>query len=94
MNCVDCQHYRFLVNEKNETYGFCSKTQKETFPFDTCVINKKFIEEQRITKIYLENYKTKSMDEIVKLIGKKNYDRSKLTYFIVKKALPRRLWGD
>lgn len=90
MKCIGCKEFRILNNENKETYGFCSKKQTETYPFDVCNANKKVLNEKRAVKIYMDNYQTKSLDEIVKMINLKDIDKYKLNYLITKHFLPRK----
>lgn len=90
MQCINCQNFRILSKENKETYSFCSKKQIEKLPFDKCSLNYKEQQEQRAVKIYLDNYKTKNLDEIVSMINARSIDKEKLNYIITKHFLPRR----
>lgn len=57
-------------------------------------MSKKFKDEQRAIDIYIDNYKDKTLDEIVELIGRKSIDKAKLNYLITKNFLPRMLWEE
>lgn len=92
MQCIDCPKFRILNRENKETYSFCTKKQEEKLPFDRCSLNHKEQVEQRAVKIYYDNYKTSTLDEIVKMINVKSIDKSKLNYLITKYLLPRKAW--
>lgn len=93
MKCLECPNFRILNRENKETYSFCTKKQTEKLPFDKCSFNQKEQREQRAIKIYLDNYQTRTLDEIVVMIGLRSIDKSKLNYLITKHFLPRKLWN-
>lgn len=93
MQCIDCQ---FVEAQGKEGEGrfFCHKKKQEVFPYNYCKMSKKFKDEQRAIDIYIDNYKDKTLDEIVELIGRKSIDKAKLNYLITKNFLPRMLWEE
>lgn len=93
MQCIDCQ-YSSAKGKAGEGYFFCEKKQEEVLPFNVCKMSKQFKDEQRAIDIYMDNYETKTLDEILKMIGKRSIDKAKLNYLITKHFLPRKLWGE
>lgn len=91
MECLYCKHFEFLSNKKKDTYGFCNKQKKKVVPFEECIIEEKGIAEKRAIKIYINNYKTKKLDEIATMIGD-DWNKATLSYFIDKRFLPRKSW--
>ena len=89
MQCIDCQ-YSSAQGKVGEGHFYCEKKQAEVMPFNYCKMSKQFREEQRAVDIYLDNYESKTLDEIVKMIRNKNIDKAKLNYLITKHFLPRK----
>lgn len=91
MECISCKSFEFLKDEQKEIYGYCHKKATKVSPYDECLSNKKGAKENRAAQIYIDNYKTKTLDEIAKMIGR-NWNKARLNYLIEKKFLPRKLW--
>lgn len=93
MQCISCSFVE-AMGKTGEGYFFCHKKKQEVYPYDFCKMSKKFKEEQRAIDIYIEHYEECTLDEIVKMIGRRSIDKARLNYLITKNFLPRKLWEE
>lgn len=89
MACITCDYFKAITNEEGEVEPICSKFNKEVFAFGKCIATKKFLKEERTKKIYLDNYKTASLDEIARMA---RVTKNQLTYLVSSNGLPKK-WG-
>ena len=87
MYCMNCKHSKFeRSNDDGEIDLFCFKFDKFISAKGKCIKGKKFAQDERAKKIYLENYQTKPTSEIARMIG---WSMNKLHYFVDSQFLPK-----
>lgn len=86
MICVDCKHSKFIDIEEGVSNLYCFKFKQVVVVLNKCVNSKRFAQEERAKKIYLENYQVLPITLIAKKIG---WTVNKLHYFIDAAFLPK-----
>lgn len=88
MQCIDCR-FSQAKREVGEGYFLCTKQNKEVYPYNYCSMSKEFKDEQRAIEIYMDKYQENTVEEIVKMIGRRSIDVVKMNYLINKHFLPK-----
>lgn len=87
MYCIDCTLSKFISDENGETALMCLRHNKEVCAIDKCKESKKLEEINRAREIYLDNYKTRYVADIAKMIG---WSASRLNYYIYTRGWAKR----
>lgn len=86
MKCIDCPNSSFDKNDNGDVDLICFKFKKSVLATTVCLDSKRFKEEARVKKIYLDNYQRYPLRDIAKMIG---WSMNKLNWFIYVNFLPR-----
>lgn len=90
MFCLDCKHSKIITVDSDTTDLICCKYDKSVFAYDKCLASKKYLQQERARRIYLQYYKTEKLEDIAHKIG---WTKNKLLYFVEAKILPKK-WGE
>lgn len=86
MKCIDCPNSSFDKNENGDVDLICFKFKKSVLATTVCLDSRRFKEEARVKKIYLDNYQWYPLRDIAKMVG---WSLNKLNWFIYVNFLPR-----
>lgn len=86
MKCIDCPESRFEKDENGDVDLICFKFKRSVLATTVCLDSKRFKEEARVKKIYLDNYQRYPLREIARMV---NWSLNKLNWFIYINFLPR-----
>lgn len=86
MKCIDCPNSSFDKNENGDVDLICFKLKKSVLATTVCLDSKRFKQEDRAKKIYLDSYQKYPLREIARKIG---WSLNKLNWFIYVNFLPR-----
>jgi hypothetical protein len=86
MKCIDCPNSRFVNDENGVVDLICFKLNKPVIATTVCLDSKRSKEEERVKKIYLDNFQRYPLRDIAKMIG---WSMNKLNWFIYINFLPR-----
>lgn len=85
MKCLECINSRFVQNEDGVVDFVCLRLNKTVFATTVCLDSKRFKEEDRARKIYIENFQRYPLSEIARMIG---WSVNKLNWFVIINFLP------